>query len=393
MVYFFNADNADFKTLWSHWSCDGEAIFSTKTKWLKKIGPAAFLSGLFLALFIFAAFSLPRPQKLSSDWELWVSCSLIPMGFILLTLLPITYFQSFIHPGMVRRKRDAFLKRHLPDAVVKAYGGPNVIFFDWKDTPFNLSYETVVETNRMGGISKKDTMTFSMLYVVKTEDSLIGESGNFKEEFTDSINAFWNGKPACENMSINSKSFNLTLKLKDFKKSNQNIAESLDMMIYMAKRFHLIPLRQMDGDLQGFLLFDWMDYQTREPLSENIKSISFFLNEHQDNIFYLTMAFGSSFNQDNYEWNEGTIPMQDERPFFFTRSKNKEEIMPELSWYLVQYVAKLITAGKLSNLEGIAFLNINNQTGGILNKEEIMNAYANLDKILESENHTGEALA
>ena len=249
MTHFVNGDNASFMYLLKGWqsssaSEDVAFYFSSKWKWLAKVLPPLTAAGLVGA---FIMFVLVAVQDLRSRGEIRWGEILPMLSFPIILfyiMLPVTYYHSFIKPRKMMRKVDEFMATYLPDIVPTSEIWPDKKEFEWKGTLFALWYYTGRERkypDKQTPLVKKERVEIIMRFEPEENARIFDEKGGYAEEFVSEFVAFCKDKPACHDIAMSGKTLRLNLDWKAFRESPYDLGTSLDMLIYIAKRFHLVP--------------------------------------------------------------------------------------------------------------------------------------------------------
>ena len=250
MTHFVNGDNASFGQIWSGWTHGSVAedtafCFSSKWKWLVRAVSFAFLFGLIFAAVLFlvvvgADWLHGKPIR----WGMGIALALVPMVIVFCVVLPATFRDSFMKPKKVVRRVDEFMATYLPDIVPTSEIWPDKKEFEWKGTLFALWYYTGRERkypDKQTPLVKKERVEIIMRFEPEENARIFDEKGGYAEEFVSEFVAFCKDKPACHDIAMSGKTLRLNLDWKAFRESPYDLGTSLDMLIYIAKRFHLVP--------------------------------------------------------------------------------------------------------------------------------------------------------
>lgn len=142
------------------------------------------------------------------------------------------------------RKVDEFMATYLPDIVPTSEIWPDKKEFEWKGTLFALWYYTGRERkypDKQTPLVKKERVEIIMRFEPEENARIFDEKGGYTEEFVSEFVAFCKDKPACHDIAMSGKTLRLNLDWKAFRESPYDLGTSLDMLIYIAKRFHLVP--------------------------------------------------------------------------------------------------------------------------------------------------------
>ncbi|MBQ9666211.1 MAG: hypothetical protein IJV33_07055 [Bacteroidaceae bacterium] len=370
MIEYFNGDTASYQTVLSEWCNFHRAIFSSKRKWLLKATPAAFLLSYPCSFLLYFSLNIVRDEE-RAGFHFLISAIVFFLAFLILML--ISYYHSFIEAKKFTHTMEDFLTHHLPHATITARTTPNHYSFEWKGEPFDIIYDIHRKSNKWGLWGRRE-MLIAMWYVVEENGTIFDNEGEIKKDFIEDLQAFGADKPACRGIAIDNQRLQLCLDVKETQKSNRNVEESLDMLLYLAQRFHLTPMPRWTEPLQRRLLKEWMDKMLEEKLPETMKSFSFLMYEGKENSYFVEFRGTSTFEQDNYDWIGRDVVMTGKRPFKFTEIQAGEEVMQKFMWEAVLYLAWKYSKGELSQIEGIGIDYYDKNLGLTYSKEEIVAA-------------------
>ena len=393
MITYLNGDNFSYKELLKEWTKDNSITFSSRRKWFMKVVPFTFLSGALLSLIPFIVLCATDFLKGRTDRiDLTLFVSTFPLILWFIAIVCGSYYQAFVGPSKARRKVKDFIAHHIPHATKIRETSPNLCRFEWHGEPFDIRYCTLKEPNEQGLLRKKKYFHIWMWYVCDRQQrttfeytadggtrvaeeylSPFDEEGKLKKEFIEDLQAFGTNKPACRGISINNQTWCLELNLKETKASNRDVEESLDMLLYLSKRFHLIPVNRR-GPLDEVLLQEWMDKMLEDGIPEHMNSFSLLMYEGVRDSFFVEFRGTYSFDQNDYDWIGRDVVMTGKRPFIFTEKQSGEVAMQKLMWGMIQYLAQKYEVGELSQIEGIGIDHYDKNLGIIYSKEEIISA-------------------
>lgn len=378
MITYLNGDNLNYKELLRGWSNYNNFTFSSRKKWLMKVVPFTFLSGALFSLILFIMlcttdFSNGRTDRI--DQALYASTFPLILWFV--SIMCCSYYQAFVKPSKIRRKVKNFIEHYIPHATKTRECFPNLYHFEWQGIPFDIRYCTLNEPNKHGGrLRETEFIHIWMWYVCVAKEDLspFDEEGKLKKDFIEDLQAFGTNKPACRGISINNQAWWIELNLKETKASSRNVEESLDMLLYLSKRFHLIPVNRQ-GPLDEVFLQEWIDTMLEDGISEHMNSFSFIMYEGMKGSYLVEFRGTSSFSQNDYDWIGRDIAMTGKRPFIFTEEQPGETAMKQLMWEIIQYLARKYEAGELTQIEGIGIDYYDKNLGVVYSKEQIKEAF------------------
>lgn len=224
--------------------------FSSKWRWLVKVVPPLTAVGLVFSIILLICLSVS--DWLGRDKVRWGE--ILPvLSFPIITIyimLPVTYYHSFIKPKKMMRKVDEFMAAYLPDVVPTSEIWPDKKEFEWKGTLFALWYYNGHEQkypDRKTPLVKRERVEIIMRFEPEEDAGIFDEKGNYAEEFVSDFLVFCKGKTVCNDIMVRGKTLCLNLDLKAFRKSPYELGASIDMLIYIAKRFHLVPKSDKQG--------------------------------------------------------------------------------------------------------------------------------------------------
>lgn len=381
MTHFVNGDNASFMYLLKGWqsssaSEDVAFYFSSKWKWLAKVLPPLTAAGLVGA---FIMFVLVAVQDLRSRGEIrWgeilpmLSFPIIPFYI----MLPVTYYHSFIKPRKMMRKVDEFMATYLPDAEITARDWPAYVHFKWKGMPFGAQYYTYavpVPYRRMP--VSREGMEILMWYEPEDDAEVFDEDGGLTEEFAEEFAAFCKDKPACRDLFIDARTIYLQLDLKELWESERDLGASLDMFIYLTKRFHLIPMMNWNEPMTGVNVRDWMDVvMDKNAMPEGVKSLFIVVTQQKNPELYLAeVRFMSMFDAESREWLDTDDYVPGNFPYAFWDDRPAEIVCNCLAAnVMLESLFPRIKAKELPEFEGLVVHFVNDDETWRFTRESII---------------------
>lgn len=360
MIHYVNGDNASYKDLWNGWIGSSPLnetcfFFSTKRKWFAKVAPSAFIVGLGFSLIMLLALIIVELLHGRFDsLGLMFSLSPIPLVFTLIIMLPATYIDSFFRPQKVTKKVDNFIAKYLPDAVVVASDWPSYREIEWKGVPFAVCHYTVREPNRFKLLRSRELMDVMMWYSTEKETSPFNDKGEFSEEFLESTRAFCDGKPDCRDIQIDGQTMFLQINMKELKRSGRDVGASLDMLIYLAQRFHLFPIANWKVPLNGMAVRHWMDVVLKEDaMPEGVKTLWVHVTQEEKKYYFVEMRFASHFDAETTEWMSSEEWIFGKRLYGFGDARSWDKVLAILTWSIFLCLAQKFDLNELPTIEGL----------------------------------------
>ena len=382
MTHFVNGDNASFGQIWSGWTHGSVAkdtafCFSSKWKWLVRAVSFAFLFGLiFTAVLFLVVVGADWLHGKPIRWGMGIALALVPMVIVFCVVLPATFRDSFMKPKKVVRRVDEFMARYLPDAEITARDWPAYVHFKWKGMPFGAQYYTYavpVPYRRMP--VSREGMEILMWYEPEDDAEVFDEDGGLTEEFAEEFAAFCKDKPACRDLFIDARTIYLQLDLKELWESERDLGASLDMFIYLTKRFHLIPMMNWNEPMTGVNVRDWMDVvMDKNAMPEGVKSLFIVVTQQKNPELYLAeVRFMSMFDAESREWLDTDDYVPGNFPYAFWDDRPAEIVCNCLAAnVMLESLFPRIKAKELPEFEGLVVHFVNDDETWRFTRESII---------------------
>ena len=242
-LHFLNVIQADNLSLVEYIKESGNRqylfIFSSKWQWLKHPFLYIFIPGLIIIPFNFVFGTVWGVYSDSPRWEQSLLESIAFFIIYFVTLFPpcviFLYYKSFITPRKLERKITRFIEDNLSFAEnIKKRTLAN---YNIRYKGFNLSLDYTISNNKRL-FKSNDFMVCTLYYDVEKDDySVINKDGYLTEDFIYKWLDYTKGKSSCCNLNIAPHSIIAVFPLND----TNNVKRSIDELIYLPIKFHLIP--------------------------------------------------------------------------------------------------------------------------------------------------------
>lgn len=223
-------------------------LFSSKFQWLKLTLLTIVAICLIGGLALFAVLSIKEVFHPTHGWILVSLCSLIPLFCLLIPVLVLSYYYTFVLPKKIQRKISKFTDRYLPEMS------------KWNDMPltkhivkhnnqcvfrnFCVALNMKKHERKLG----KDFIAFKLPYGV-TDFSLINSEGQFTKEFYDLWSTYANGKETCLHIVPEPFAFVAIFSISE-PLDNDIVRRTMDELTYLPTKFNVINIPE--EKMQGF---------------------------------------------------------------------------------------------------------------------------------------------
>lgn len=238
-LYTLNVIQPDKMSLWKYIKESEKIgnlfIFSSIWQWLKFPIFALFLMCLFCSIFIFVFGTIEEISSDSPKWDKVIFAPITPFIIIFPPSVILIYYKSFITPKKLERKITRFIEDNLSFAEnIKKRTLAN---YNIRYKGFDLSLDYTISNNKKL-FKSNDFMVCTLYYDVEKDDySVINKDGYLTEDFIYKWLDYTKGKSSCCNLNIAPHSIIAVFPLND----TNNVKRSIDELIYLPIKFHLIP--------------------------------------------------------------------------------------------------------------------------------------------------------